>query len=241
MHRYLQYSRDLCGPTHCRRHPSARSSSAARYPFLLLRPTPPYRHAHRTAAECVVFFYKNQKSDDFAIVRRKQQLKKRRQQAESRRLYGATGRVAMASSALPAPAMSLPVGLPAGGGAGDAPEPPAAGGGGSGSGPGWTDEEFLEAVRLHGRDWVALSNHLSDLGHDRATVKYVRWWYARAKRRVPLDDVADAAEAAGEEAELPRQPLSTKFTSRPGTATTFTTCRPASCSAIFGSAATIRR
>jgi hypothetical protein len=46
---------------------------------------------HRTPAECVVFFYKHQKLDEFANVRRKQQLKKRRQTAETKRVW-ASGR-----------------------------------------------------------------------------------------------------------------------------------------------------
>jgi hypothetical protein len=39
----------------------------------------------RTVAECVVFFYKHQKLEEFSAVRRKQQLKKRRQNAEQKR------------------------------------------------------------------------------------------------------------------------------------------------------------
>eukprot|EP00884_Botryococcus_braunii_P008183 jgi/Botrbrau1/17366/Bobra.0015s0106.1 len=40
---------------------------------------------HRTTGDCVAFYYKVQKLDDFAAVRRKQQLKKRRQQSEINR------------------------------------------------------------------------------------------------------------------------------------------------------------
>ena len=40
---------------------------------------------HRTTADCVNFYYKTQKLDDFATVRRKQQLKKRRQQSDANR------------------------------------------------------------------------------------------------------------------------------------------------------------
>eukprot|EP00775_Hariotina_reticulata_P006146 gene6146-6383_t len=57
---------------------------------------------HRTPAECVVFFYKHQKLDEFANVRRKQQLKKRRQTAETKRVW-ASGRP-LAISALQAAA-----------------------------------------------------------------------------------------------------------------------------------------
>ena len=39
----------------------------------------------RSAGECVAFFYKHQKTDEFAAVRRKQQLKKRRLHADARK------------------------------------------------------------------------------------------------------------------------------------------------------------
>ena len=40
---------------------------------------------HRSTPDCVQFFYKIQKLDDFALVRRKLQLKKRRQQSDANR------------------------------------------------------------------------------------------------------------------------------------------------------------
>ena len=39
----------------------------------------------KSTGDCVGFFYKHQKLDEFAVVRRKQQLKKRRLQADARR------------------------------------------------------------------------------------------------------------------------------------------------------------
>ena len=44
---------------------------------------------HRTTADCVMFFYKNQKGDEFSLVRRKQLLKKRRLYAEQRKMNSA--------------------------------------------------------------------------------------------------------------------------------------------------------
>ena len=44
---------------------------------------------HRTTADCVVFYYKNQKGDEFSLVRRKQLLKKRRLYAEQRKMNSA--------------------------------------------------------------------------------------------------------------------------------------------------------
>ena len=46
---------------------------------------------HRTTEDCVQFYYKIQKSDDFAIVRRKQQLKKRRAQSENNKQFSYMG------------------------------------------------------------------------------------------------------------------------------------------------------
>lgn len=40
----------------------------------------------KTQGDCVVFFYKNQKLDEFAAVRRKQQLKKRRDEVDRKRI-----------------------------------------------------------------------------------------------------------------------------------------------------------
>lgn len=46
---------------------------------------------HRTTEDCVQFYYKIQKSDDFATVRRKQQLKKRRAQSENNKQWSYMG------------------------------------------------------------------------------------------------------------------------------------------------------
>ena len=41
---------------------------------------------HRTTADCLVFYYKNQKSEEFAAIRRKHQMKKRRLYSEAKRM-----------------------------------------------------------------------------------------------------------------------------------------------------------
>ena len=53
---------------------------------------------HRTTAECIVFYYKTQKLDEFAAVRRKQQLKKRRAQSEVNRSITYLGVAALAAA-----------------------------------------------------------------------------------------------------------------------------------------------
>ena len=66
---------------------------------------------HRSTADCVQFYYKTQKLDEFANVRRKQQLKKRRLQSDANRSVTymgvassqvARGAAAAARSGLPA-------------------------------------------------------------------------------------------------------------------------------------------
>ena len=69
---------------------------------------------HRSTADCVQFYYKTQKLDEFANVRRKQQLKKRRLQSDANRSVTymgvassqvARGAAAAARSGLPAGAL----------------------------------------------------------------------------------------------------------------------------------------
>lgn len=65
----------------------------------------------RSTADCVTFYYRIQKEDEFAVVRRKMQLKKRRQQSEYNRAYSFMGmglRPVDAAAALPAGALQLP-------------------------------------------------------------------------------------------------------------------------------------
>lgn len=67
---------------------------------------------HRSTADCVQFFYKTQKLDDFANVRRKLQLKKRRQQSDANRGYNTTYMGSATAHAAKARGSMPPVGEP---------------------------------------------------------------------------------------------------------------------------------
>ena len=82
----------------------------------------------RSPGDCVAFFYKNQKLDDFSTVRRKQQLKKRRLQADMRKQQYAPLLVAPIVAHRQRAAAQQAAGGP-GGAAGVGPSGPGAGGG----------------------------------------------------------------------------------------------------------------
>lgn len=75
----------------------------------------------------------------------------------------------------------------------------AAGGGGAGGGQGWSDEDFVECYRQHGRHWEAYCRVLGV-----RTESAAKQYYYRNKDRLGLDRVQVAWQAAGgsvEEAE----------------------------------------
>lgn len=214
---------------------------------------------HRSVADCVVFFYKNQKLDEFANVRRKQQLKKRRLQAQTKTGllgsmyrqqqqlaqqqqeaqvhplalqpplgYDALAPAAAAEVHLPPTTSSHPEtnggrggrGRGAGRGrgrgrsrlmtrpppetdvaianpppaepttadAGDAADPEddanRPDGGASHGNKNWDDLAFLEAVRLHGKDMRAISQHLGNKSEGAVKV-----YYGRHKKRLELESL----------------------------------------------------
>ncbi|EFJ53127.1 hypothetical protein VOLCADRAFT_127385 [Volvox carteri f. nagariensis] len=235
----------------------------------------------RSPGDCVAFFYKNQKLDDFSTVRRKQQLKKRRLQADMRKqqyapllmapmiarqrasmgagagdvgVRGVRGRASTrggppgrgrSSNTLdtdhsmgmgplsyggnPGPAalaMSLggPRGVPSSGGMpglqsmiaaaqrAAAPSmsldprdiitsprlPPissnatAAYGAGVSGGSGWTDEDFVECYRQHGKCWEAYCRVLG-----MRTESAAKQYYYRHKERLGLDRVSATGGPSG--------------------------------------------
>ena len=58
----------------------------------------------RSTGDCIKFYYRNQKMDEFAAIRRKQQLKKRRMLSseKGRQYMGGRGALANAKGAAPA-------------------------------------------------------------------------------------------------------------------------------------------
>ena len=55
----------------------------------------------RSIGDCVKYYYRNQKLDEFAAVRRKQQLKKRRMQSQEKSRQYLGGRAAAAQGVAP--------------------------------------------------------------------------------------------------------------------------------------------
>lgn len=62
----------------------------------------------RSTGDCIKYYYRNQKLDEFAAVRRKQQLKKRRMQSSEKGRQYMGGRVVQAKNAAPVQGEELP-------------------------------------------------------------------------------------------------------------------------------------
>jgi hypothetical protein len=167
---------------------------------------------NRSEADCVVFFYKNQKSGEFAALRRRLVLRKQmvaQQQREAAAAVAAGGggggggpssaqggRRGSSSGSLGMGRSGSGAGGGAGGGGGGA------GGGGEGAGGGlppprpgaWPDDGTMKAaVVACGRDWARLAAYV---GGGRSASN-LQWYYARARKRLGLDAIAEAAERKG--------------------------------------------
>ena len=196
---------------------------------------------NRSEADCVVFFYKNQKSGEFAALRRRQMLRKQMSQRQAQAQLalqagegGAGGAGAGAGAGGGAgPSSAVAAAAAGGGGAarrgsgslgmgagravsrgagagasrgarggGDYGGDDGEGGGNAGAPPTapraasgvWPDDDTMRrAVSACGRDWARLA---AFVGGDRSASN-LQWYYARSRKRLGLDALADEAERGG--------------------------------------------
>lgn len=174
---------------------------------------------HRTMAECIVFFYKHQKTEEFTALKRKQQLRKRKFATDNKRhLYASAPLTYVGSARLEGPSRGRGRGRGGRGrGRGKLEAAPSHGDedlqGIVGDGlqskrsiddldlivatPGrWSapeEEALVEAVKLYGRDPEAIATYL---GGKRSAAS-VKWYFGRHKGRLRLDELV-REKAAGD-------------------------------------------
>lgn len=156
----------------------------------------------RTSQDCVMFYYRNQKSEEFAHVRRKQQLKKRRLYSEAKKLSGTymdvtanTGKVKVPGEKQP-PAANRSSGTAGPSLDGKPKKERNKGKREGGKADGWHAQElesFLKAIKTHGKDFKAIA---AEMGTRSASA--IRTFWALNKKSMSLEKLAAESEKSKE-------------------------------------------